>query len=211
MSDNSYLMPAQNGQHEIITSRSRFICHVFRVETVKEANSFIETVRTEHAKANHNPVAYLIGDHNEFGKATDDGEPSGTAGAPMLDVLQRQNIRNCLIIVTRYFGGIKLGAGGLIRAYGSAASVGLQAIGLVRRIQLQSIWLELDYALRDILQSKIVAQGYAVGQVEYSDRVTLEALVPAVEKEAFKKWVVDFSNNSVLVTEGNLSWKELKV
>jgi len=207
---NGYLMPAKNGQHEIVVDRSRFICHVFRVESVDKAVEYIEKIRVDHPKANHNCVAYLIGEHNEFGKATDDGEPSGTAGAPMLDVLQRQNIRNCLVVVTRYFGGVKLGAGGLIRAYGSAVSEGLKAVGLVRRVQLQSIWLELDYALFDTLQSKIAARGYAVGQIEYSDRVKLEALVETVEKEDFKKWVVEFSHNAVLVTEGNLSWKELK-
>ena len=207
---NGYLMPAKNGQHEIVIDRSRFICHVFRVESVEQANGFIEAVRAEHPKANHNCVAYLIGENNEFGKATDDGEPSGTAGAPMLDVLQRQNIRNCLVVVTRYFGGVKLGAGGLIRAYGSAVSEGLRAIGLVRRVQLQSLWLDLDYALLDTMQSKILAQGYATGLVEYTDQVKLEALVETVEKEAFKKWVVEFSHNAVFVTEGNLSWKELK-
>jgi len=208
---NEYFMPAQNGNHEIIIDRSRFICHVFRVFSVADANVIIDEIKLLHSKANHNCVTYLIGDNNEFGKATDDGEPSGTAGAPMLDVLQRQNMRNTLVIVTRYFGGIKLGAGGLIRAYGSAVSVGLKAIGLVRHVQLQSVFLTCDYSLFDTLQSRIKAQGYEIGNVEYSERVKLEVLVAATVVNEFKTWVVEFTNDSVPVILGELSWQEIKV
>ena len=207
MSD--YLMPAKNGAHEIVIDRSRFICHVYRVESVDQANKYINEIREEHNRANHNCVAYLIGENNEFGRAADDGEPSGTAGTPMLEVLQRQNIRNCLVVVTRYFGGIKLGAGGLIRAYGSAVSEALKAIGLIRRVKMKSIWLVCNYSLLDTLQSRIKFLGYTVGQIEYSDRVRLEALVEVVEAEDFKKWVVEFSNNSVVVEVGGVSFKEL--
>ena len=207
MSD--YLMPAKNGTHEIVIDRSRFICHVFRVESVDEATRYINAVREVHERANHNCVAYLIGENNEFGRAADDGEPSGTAGSPMLEVLQRQSIRNCLVVVTRYFGGVKLGAGGLIRAYGSAVSEGLKAVGLVRRVKMQSIWLTCDYSLFDTLQSKIKSQGYAVGHIEYSDRVRLEILVETVDTGDFKKWVVEFSNDSVVIEIGDISFKEL--
>jgi len=204
-----YLMAAKNGTHEIMIDRSRFICHVYRVESVEEANMYIHEVREMHNRANHNCVAYLIGENNEFGRAADDGEPSGTAGAPMLEVLQRQNIKNCLVVVTRYFGGVKLGAGGLIRAYGSAVSEGLKAIGIIRRVKMQSIWLICDYSLFDTLQSRIKSQGYAVGHVEYSDRVRLEALVEIVDAEDFEKWVVEFTNDSVVVEVGDVSFKEL--
>ena len=203
------LMPAKNGSNEIVIDRSRFICHVFRVESVDEANRYINKIREEHNRANHNCVAYLIGENNEFGRAADDGEPSGTAGAPMLDVLQRQNIRNCLVIVTRYFGGVKLGAGGLIRAYGSAVSEGLKAVGLIRRVKMQSVWLTCDYSLYDTLHSRIKGLGYAVGQTQYSDRVKLEILVEIVDVENFKKWVVEFSNDNVAVEIGTISFKEL--
>jgi len=207
MSD--YLMPAKNGTHEIIIDRSRFICHVYRVESVDEANRYINEVRDEHERANHNCVAYLIGENNEYGRAADDGEPSGTAGAPMLEVLKRQNIRNCLVIVTRYFGGVKLGAGGLIRAYSSAVSEGLKATGLIRRVKMQSIWLKFDYSLLETLQSRIKSLGYAVGQVEYSESVKLEALVDVVDVDVFKNWVIEFSNDSVEIEVKNVSFKEL--
>lgn len=204
-----YLMPAKNGTHEIIIERSRFICHVYRVTTVHEATMYINEVREIHNRANHNCVAYLIGENNEFGRAADDGEPSGTAGSPMLEVLQRQDIRNCLVIVTRYFGGTKLGAGGLIRAYGSAVSEGLKAIGLVRRVKTCAVWLTCDYSLFDTLQSKIKSQGHAVGHIEYSDRVKFEALVDVVNTERFTKWIVEFSNDTVSCEIGETSFKEL--
>jgi len=207
MSD--YFMLAKNGVHEIVVDRSRFICHAYRVHTVEEANQYINDVRDQHDRANHNCVAYLIGENNEFGRAADDGEPSGTAGAPMLEVLQRQNIRNCLVIVTRYFGGVKLGAGGLIRAYGSAVSEGIKAIGLVRRVKMQSIWLTVDYPLFDSLQSKIKQQGYGIDQILYSECVKLETLVDLPKIEAFKRWVVEFSNDTIFVEMGDVSFKEL--
>lgn len=207
MSD--YLMPAKDGNHEMIVDRSRFICHVFRVQTVDEASGYINDIREQHAKASHNCVAYLIGENNEFGRAADDGEPSGTAGAPMLEVLQRQNVRNCLVIVTRYFGGVKLGAGGLIRAYGSAVSEGLKAVGLVRRVKMQSVWLTVDYSLFDPLQSKLKQQSYGVGQIDYTDRVKLEVLVEIDQIENFKKWIIEFSNDTIFIEMGELSFKEL--
>ena len=206
---SGYLMPAINGTHEVTIDRSRFICHVYRVTTVEQATIYINEVREAHDRANHNCVAYLIGEQNEFGRAADDGEPSGTAGAPMLEVLQRQNIRNCLVVVTRYFGGVKLGAGGLIRAYGSAVSEGLKAVGLVRRVKIASIWLTCEYSLFDTLQSKIKGQGYSVGLVEYSDRVKLEALVDVVDTEKFTRWLVEFTNDTVVYQVGEISFKEL--
>jgi len=204
-----YLMPAKNGTHEITVERSRFICHVYRVKTVAEATHYLNNVRELHARANHHCVAYLIGENNEFGRAADDGEPNGTAGAPMLEVLKRQNIRNCLVIVTRYFGGIKLGAGGLIRAYGSAVSEALKVVGLVCRIKVQSIWLTCDYALFDTLKSKIKKQGYATRHVEYSATVSLEVLVDIVAIETFKQWIIEFSGNTVVVKLGDVTFKEL--
>lgn len=204
-----YLMPAKNGTHEIIIEKSRFICHVYRVATAQEATMYINEIRDIHNRANHNCFAYLIGENKEFRRAADDGEPSGTAGAPMLEVLQRQNIRNCLVVVTRYFGGVKLGVGGLIRAYGSATSEGLRAIGLVQRVKMHSIWLTCDYSLFDTLQSKIKSQGYAVGHIEYSDRVRLEALVEAVDTKNFIKWIVEFTNDTVAYDVGETSFKEL--
>src|SRR5699024_5195396 len=110
------------GSHEVIIQKSRFIGYVKRVVTEEEAQSFIQTIKKKHHDATHNCSAYIIGDHDQIQKANDDGEPSGTAGVPMLEVLKRQTLKNTAVVVTRYFGGTKLGAGGLIRAYGSTTS-----------------------------------------------------------------------------------------
>jgi len=206
---SKFIMPAKNDSHEIIIDRSRFICHVYRVESVDEANKYINQIRKQHERASHNCVAYLIGENNEFGRAADDGEPSGCAGAPMLEVLQRQNIKNCLVIVTRYFGGVKLGAGGLIRAYGSAVSEALKVIGLVQRVKMQSMWLRIDYSIFDSLQNKIRKQGYGIGQIHYTEYVKLETLVEIDKSEDFKQWIIEVSNDTVSLEVGEISFKEL--
>ena len=204
-----YLMPAKNGTHEMIVEKSRFICHVYRVMTTHEATMYINEIRETHKRANHHCVAYLIGeDNNEFGRADDDGEPSGTAGSPMLEVLKRQNVRNCLVIVTRYFGGVKLGAGGLIRAYGSSVSAGLSSVGLVWRVKMRSVWLRFDYAILATLKGKLQRRGYMVGRVTYTDQVELEVLVEVVDTQKFIKWIVELTNNAATVEIGEISFKE---
>lgn len=113
----SYYTIAENSEYEIVIRGSRFICSLQRVENEEEAKAFIQTIKKEHWKATHNCSAYLIGDRDEIQRAHDDGEPSGTAGVPMLEVLKKNELKYVVAVVTRYFGGTKLGAGGLIRAY----------------------------------------------------------------------------------------------
>jgi uncharacterized YigZ family protein len=208
---NEYLMPANDLSNEIIIERSRFICHVFRVYTLDEANHHISQVKSEHSKANHNCVAYLIGDTHDFGRAYDDGEPSGTAGAPMLEVLQRQNLRNCLVIVTRYFGGIKLGAGGLIRAYGTAVSEGLSHAGIIKRVTMKSIFITCEYSQFESLQSKIKAKNLVINNVSYTDKIKLEIFVELTDVPEFNTWIVEVTNNSVIIDAGEISYKEIPV
>ena len=123
-----YKTISQEGQEEIIIKGSRFICSLKRVTDEEEAKAFIQGVKKEHWKATHNCSAYLIGDTNHIQRAHDDGEPSGTAGVPMLEVLKKNDLRYVAAVVTRYFGGTKLGAGGLIRAYGKSVSSALRSI-----------------------------------------------------------------------------------
>src|SRR5699024_3884551 len=119
---NHYCTIKEAGIHEISIQKSRFIGHIERVESVQEAQQFSQRIKKKNYNATQNCSAYLIGDFNDIQKANDDGEPSGTAGMPMLDALQKLELKNTVAVVTRYFGGIKLGAGGLIRAYSSATS-----------------------------------------------------------------------------------------
>ena len=126
----TYHTIAKSGVSEIVIKGSRFICSLKRVHSEDEAKAFIQAVKKEHWKATHNCSAYLIGDQNEIQRAHDDGEPSGTAGVPMLEVLKKNDLRYVAAVVTRYFGGTKLGAGGLIRAYSRSVSTALKDIGI---------------------------------------------------------------------------------
>ena len=121
------------GTSEIVISKSRFIATCKRVETEQEAMEFILSIKKEHHSATHNCSAYIISEHDQIQKANDDGEPSGTAGVPILEVLKKQHLQDTVVVITRYFGGIKLGAGGLVRAYGKATTAGIDASGVVER------------------------------------------------------------------------------
>ncbi|MER2141095.1 MAG: YigZ family protein, partial [Priestia megaterium] len=130
---SQYYTVKQEGSHEITIQKSRFICHMKRVTTEEEAQQFIQDIKKQHWNATHNCSAYLIGERDQFQKANDDGEPSGTAGVPMLEVLKKRGLKDTVVVVTRYFGGIKLGAGGLVRAYGKSVSEALNELGTVKR------------------------------------------------------------------------------
>jgi len=207
MSD--FLMVANDGEHEIIIERSRFICYVRRVFSIGEASKYIDEIKTLHAKANHNCVAYQIGDRGEFGKANDDGEPSGTAGMPMFEVLKKQNVTNCLVVVTRYFGGVKLGGGGLIRAYSRSVSEAIAQVGLARRELMRLVNMVVDYPLAQTLQSRILAAGHEIGEIHYSEVVQIEAFVKDDQTAEFINWITDISGDKVEMTLGDISWKEI--
>ena len=133
------------GESEIVIQKSRFLTFVKRAETEEEAIDFINEIKKMHHTATHNCSAYLIGEHDGIQKANDDGEPSGTAGCPMLEVLKKQGLKDTVVVVTRYFGGIKLGGGGLIRAYGRATSEGIAATGTVERKLHHLMKVTIDY------------------------------------------------------------------
>src|SRR5699024_2240930 len=142
-----YYTVKQAGVHEIIIQKSRFIGYVKRVNSETEAQAFVQKIKKKHHNATHNCSAYIIGDHDQIQKANDDGEPSGTAGIPMLEVLKRLSLKNTAVVVTRYFGGIKLGSGGLIRAYSSTTSEAIKKTGIVKGELMQGISLTITYPL----------------------------------------------------------------
>ena len=142
---NNYRTVKGYGESEIIIQKSRFITYVNRAETEKEALDFIQTIKQNHHDATHNCSAYIIGEHDQIQKANDDGEPSGTAGFPMLEVLKKQGLKDTVVVVTRYFGGIKLGGGGLIRAYGKATTEGIDAAKVVERKLHHLMKISIDY------------------------------------------------------------------
>lgn len=141
----AYQTIARDGSVEINIKKSRFICHIKRVDTEEEARAFIQSIKKEHYKANHNCSSFIIGENAEIKRSSDDGEPSGTAGVPMLNVLEAKELTNIVTVVTRYFGGIKLGAGGLIRAYTDAVATACREIGIVRVKEQAGLQITMTY------------------------------------------------------------------
>src|SRR5690606_30111907 len=142
---HSYYTVKGYGEHEINIQKSRFIAYINRATTEEEAQEFIQKIKKQNSDATHNCSAYLIGENDRIQKANDDGEPSGTAGVPILEVLKKKKLKDTVVVVTRYFGGIKLGAGGLIRAYGKSTSEGLDATGIVERRLMRVMHTKIDY------------------------------------------------------------------
>ena len=202
-------MIAHDGQHEIIVEKSRFICHVKRVYTDQEAVEFINKIKKDHWNATHNCSAYQIGDFNEIQRSNDDGEPSGTAGIPMLEVLRKQNLKNCAVVVTRYFGGVKLGAGGLIRTYGKSVSETIKTLGLVERKTMKTMFINTDYNLLGTLQNRLEGSNYLLSQVHYTDKISLEVLIDIDSEEQFTSWIVDITHGKATIVAGEVSFKEI--
>lgn len=198
--DTPHRMVAHDGSHETEIRKSRFICHLFRVTDEAEARERIEAVRKQHWNANHNCTAWIIGEKQANQRSSDDGEPSGTAGMPMLEVLRRRELTDTLAVVTRYFGGIMLGAGGLIRAYGGAVSEALDAIGIVQRVPLSVVEIEADYETAGRLENAIRARDLSQIDVHYTDDVRFELVMPPTEVPAFQTWIQELTNGSIGAT-----------
>lgn len=205
---SSYKTVKGFGEHEIVIQKSRFITYVDRVTTEADAQAFIEKIKKQHWNANHNCSAYMIGENDQIQKANDDGEPSGTAGVPMLEVLKKRGLKDTVVVVTRYFGGIKLGAGGLIRAYGSATSEGLNATGVVERKLMQIFHTTVDYTWLGKLENELRSSRYLIKEIHYLDQVEIETYVVSDEKEAFIGWMTDLTNGQAKIVAGEEEYLE---
>lgn len=186
-----YRTVARAGVHETEINRSRFICALAPAATEQVAQDFVARVRKEHPTATHNCFAYVIGADASVQKASDDGEPGGTAGVPMLQMLTRREMRYVVAVVTRYYGGVKLGAGGLIRAYGGVVGEALDELGTItlRRFRLATVTVGHQRAGR--LENDLRATGRSVREVRYGEAVTIEIGLPDADVEAFRGWLAD--------------------
>jgi len=196
------------GEHEINIQRSRFIAYVERAETEEQAQEFIQSIKKKNWDATHNCSAYLIGEQDHIQKANDDGEPSGTAGVPILEVLKKKNLKDTVVVVTRYFGGIKLGAGGLIRAYGKATSEGLNATGIVERKLMRVMHTTIDYTLLGKVENELRSSVYTLKNIHYLEKVEIETFVEEGEKENFSAWMVELTNGQGELVEGEVIYLE---
>ena len=204
-----YYIPTADAQAELVEKRSRFIGQLRPVETEEQARAFLEAVKKEHYDARHNCWCYLLKDGPV--RYSDDGEPQGTAGQPMLGVFQKAGVTNLCCVVTRYFGGVLLGAGGLVRAYTQAAKLALDAAGIsvVRR------WVEVEvacpYNLFERVKNEAAAQDGVLGDVAYTDQVAVRVLLPEEKAAPFAGRIVELSAGACQAVELGESFQAVPV
>lgn len=196
-----YKQISQDGQAEIVIKGSRFICHLKRVNTEDEAKNFIADIKKIHKKATHNCSAYLIGETDLIQRAHDDGEPSGTAGVPMLEVLKKNELHFIVAVVTRYFGGTKLGAGGLIRAYSSAVSNALNEVGIIMHTKRMQVLVSVPYALNGKLEYFLNQSIHTILDVSYTDNVTYTCGVLSYNLDNFKQEITELLHGKAIIEE----------
>jgi len=182
------------GSHEIVVKKSRFIATLARAASDEEARAVIDAVRRRYWDASHNCTASRIGLNGRLQRTSDDGEPAGTAGAPMLAVLTHRDLTDTVAIVTRYFGGTLLGAGGLIRTYGQAVTEAVNAVGIVERRPVSLIAVEANYADAGRLENALRATDYTLGAVSHAEQVTFEIRLDEPDLPTFERWLADATN-----------------
>ena len=191
--------------------KSRFICHLKRVTSEEEAREFITSIKKQHHKANHNVSAFTIGEHQEIQRSSDDGEPSGTAGVPMLEILKKRELTNLVAVVTRYFGGIKLGAGGLIRAYASSANHAIDAVGLVKIVEQTQLDLHMDYGLFDNVSRYLATAGLAIADSVFTDKVVISVFADTADIEDLKLDLIEQFHGKLELTVGDKKLVEVAI
>jgi len=196
---NDYQTVSGYGESEIIIQKSRFLTFVNRAETEQAAQDFINNIKQLHRDATHNCSAYIIGEHDNIQKANDDGEPSGTAGVPMLEVLKKQGLKDTVVVVTRYFGGIKLGGGGLIRAYGKATTEGIDAAKVVERKLHHLMKVQVDYTWLGKVENEVRNSAYPLKEINYADSVEFFVYTEANEEITFTNWIIEMTNGQAKI------------
>lgn len=196
-----YNIVYSGGSNEIVEKKSRFIANVFPVKTEEEALSIIEETKKKYWDARHNCFAFVIGDRAEVTRCTDDGEPAGTAGRPILEVIMGANIRNVLVIVTRYFGGTLLGTGGLVRAYSQAAQAGIAASKIAEKQYGKMVIIETDYNGIGKLQYIAAQMELMTVDTQYSDKVIMKLLVKEDICNSFIKKVIEATAGQAVIDD----------
>lgn len=202
----SYITIRDLGEDNFVEKRSEFIGYAKRCENEEEAKAFIWGIKNKHKQATHNCWAYVVGENKNIQRYSDDGEPQGTAGIPILEVMKKNNITDCAIVVTRYYGGIQLGAGGLTRAYTRGASIAITSAGVVKKVKGLMVRLEVEYDLLGKIQYFMNQNNWYIEEVEYSDKVKISTNMEIIDIENFESSILDICNAKVTITksdEGN--------
>ena len=201
----------EDGQVQEEIKKSRFICHAKRVYTEDEARDFISAIKKEHYKATHNCSAFIVGERSEIKRTSDDGEPSGTAGVPMLGVLENHNLTNVCVVVTRYFGGIKLGAGGLIRAYAGSVALAVKEIGIIEIKEQAGIQIHMTYAQYQEYGNFLKEHNLMELETNFTDQVDTMIFIDKDKKDGIKADLIEFFNGKVTLTDKGLREVEAPV
>lgn len=183
--------------YEQIINKSRFICYLFPVSSLEEVNEKLSAIKKKHYDATHNCYSYILGDGGQIAKNSDDGEPSQTAGVVIYEVLKKNNLTNVLAIVTRYFGGIKLGAGGLIRAYGSSTAKALELAEIIKIEKYVTMILDFDYQYMNQI-SNLISE-YELIDKTFHEKVCLEFLVPEDSYQSLIDLLIDITKNTITI------------
>ena len=197
-----FITIAKNTSFEMVIKKSRFICSIGRVDTEEAAQEFIAQVQTANRKANHNCFAYMVGDDDQIQRESDNGEPSGTAGVPILESLQLAKLHNVVAVVTRYFGGIKLGAGGLIRAYSNVTTNAIHQAGLVQRVIQTAVDITVSYAQHDKLLYFFKEQQIEVANEAYGVDVTVTIFVDQAAMDDLITLLTNRFNDQLQIKKG---------
>ncbi|EHG13185.1 YigZ family protein [Streptococcus constellatus] len=201
----------EDGQVQEEIKKSRFICHIKRVTTENEARNFIQAVKKEHYKATHNCSAFILGERSEMKRSSDDGEPSGTAGVPMLGVLENHQLTNVCAVVTRYFGGIKLGAGGLIRAYSSNVALAIKEIGIVHIKEQLGLRIALSYSQYQELPNFLKANHLQEQDTSFTEQVQTTIFVDKDDKDSIIEELIELFNGKIDITDQGLRKVEVPI
>lgn len=201
----------EDGQVQEEIKKSCFICHAKRVYSEEEARDFITAIKKEHYKATHNCSAFIVGERSEIKRTSDDGEPSGTAGIPMLGVLENHNLTNVCVVVTRYFGGIKLGAGGLIRAYAGSVALAVKEIGIIEIKEQAGIQIHMTYAQYQEYGNFLKEHNLIELETNFTDQVDTMIFIDKEKKDGIKADLIEFFNGKVTLTDKGLREVEVPV
>ena len=204
----SYLTLAREGGAEIVVMRSRFLCTLERVEEEAAARAVVERLRKQHWDARHHCSAFVLGPPGpgQVERSSDDGEPAGTAGAPMLEVLRGRGVSDTVAVVTRWFGGTLLGAGGLVRAYGDAVRAGLDATDTLRRDLVRELVVDVDHADAGRVESELRLRGIAVLDATYAARVALRLGVPPRDEDRLHALVAELTAGTATAVPSGERW-----
>lgn len=199
---NTYKTLHEFGMDEVIIDKSTFIGYAKPIKTEEEAIDFVNEIKKKHKDATHNVWAYTVGESMNIQRYSDDGEPQGTAGIPTLEVIKKEELRNVVVVVTRYFGGIKLGAGGLVRAYTKGAKIGIESAKVIEKVLYKPVGIKIDYNQLGKVQNEIMNMGYFIKDTVYEDNVEIIVYSRISEIENITSKITDITSATAKISIG---------